>query len=221
MVRLGNTLAFVASGSGGGGSAGGGGALQQVQEAARSGTAPEAIQKMLNERYGVTSAPPPAGAGTEPTAAVSPVPPMSAATAAAAAAATAESDALPRRRRGSLFAGLKSGKSAITSSSAAAGTPPSPLPEDGMRLQPRRSYGPVPAPAPDPLMKPLLDLRADIATVSHGRICLAVYATRNLLDKAPDTPIYGGGANKQTAPIILRVWNCQVPSWLAPLLRIS
>ncbi|GIL58410.1 hypothetical protein Vafri_13540, partial [Volvox africanus] len=163
MVRLGNTLAFVASGSGGGGSAGGGGVLQQVQEAARSGTAPEAIQKMLNERYGVTSAPPPAGAGTEPTAAVSPVPPMSAATATAAAAATAESNTLPRRRRGSLFAGLKSGKSAITSSSAAAGTPPSPLPEDGMRLRPRRSYGPVPAPAPDPLMKPLLDLRPDIA----------------------------------------------------------
>ncbi|GLI61119.1 hypothetical protein VaNZ11_003392, partial [Volvox africanus] len=83
---FGTSLAFVASGSiSGGGGGGGGGVLQQVQEAARSGTAPEAIQKMLDERYGVTSAPLPAGAGPEQIAAASPGPPISAVTAAAAA----------------------------------------------------------------------------------------------------------------------------------------
>ncbi|GLI61120.1 hypothetical protein VaNZ11_003393, partial [Volvox africanus] len=40
---------------------------------------------------------------------------------------------------------------------------PPPPPEGGKRLRPRRSYGPAPPPAPDPLMKPLLDLRPDIA----------------------------------------------------------
>lgn len=143
--------AAFASGTRGSAAGGVSSVLQQVQAAARSGAAPEEMQRILDERYGVSRRPLNAKSKPHP------------------AAGGEDGKEAPSRRRGSLFAGLKAAKAKATmpqSPQAAA----EPEKDGSVRQRPRRSYGPSPPPEPDPVMKPLLELRPDIAQAVQGAV---------------------------------------------------